>query len=71
MRHPGESAIETAREFGPGQDGESFLLQVTAKRRSMTGEHVCVVTFWMNDAGLRGLAEQIAGTLFHEVEPLS
>lgn len=71
MQHPGESAIETTREFGPGRDGEGFSLQVTAKGRSMTGEHVCVVTFWMNDGGLRGLAEQIADTLSHEDEPPS
>jgi hypothetical protein len=68
MQHPGEGAVETTREFGPNQDGDGFLLQVTAKQRSMTGEHVCVLTFWMNDADLRGFAEQIANTLSREDE---
>lgn len=71
MQQPGEIAISTKRDFGPDQEGEGFTLQVMANKRSVTGEHVCLLTFWMVDAELRGLAERIAETLSHEEERLS
>ncbi len=64
-----ETSIETEREFGAAKDGDGFTLQVTARKRSSMGtEHICVLTFWMSSAEMKGPAELIVETLSHREE---
>lgn len=66
--HLEESAIETERDFGAAPEGDGFTLQVTSRKRSTDTEHICVLTFWMADAGMRELADHMAETLSHQDE---